>query len=150
MSEPGSPHQSLHHRLVAGLVGLMLGLSSLLCGVGVVTLLPGFGVSDDSNGGGVTILIVLGLLTPMLLLLVAATTSLFVFAFTGRRGPMIHQGCLKVLTVVCGTGVSLMFVASLLSRNWSGSLGALGLGVQMLGIFLPGLAFSRHSKHHEV
>jgi len=147
MSYPRNALPSLAYRLPAGLFGLLLGLSTL--GSGFLVLFLCFTPGEGPNNEDGMLFIAVGLFSAMAIVLAGSASSMFVFAFTGRRGPLIHQGSLKVLVLVFGTAVSVVFVGSVLGRDWSGALRAVGLGVELLGIFLAGLVFDRRSESDE-
>ena len=146
MPAPWNAPPPLAFRLFAGLLGLLLGLSTLLCCLGLLSI---FGLGEDLEGGSGTLFVVVAVCTPMVLVLAGATSALFVFAFTGRRGPLIHQGSLRVLIVVVGTGLSVVLVGSLLAGDWFAALRLLGIGVELAGLFFLGSAFETRRRSRE-
>lgn len=134
----------LLYRLAAGLFGIFLGLSSVVCGGLVLFTLSQLG--EDPNGGDGILFLAAGLFTPMTLVLGGSTSAMFVYAFSGRRGPMIHQGALRVALVVLGIAGLAVFIASVLERNWAGILGVVGVWAEMFGLLLGGVVFGSDPK----
>lgn len=144
MSDPLNPPPPLAYRVLAGLFGLLLGLSTLVSAVLVMFLVSKLG--EGSDGIDPVLLASVGLFAPMTFMLAGSTSSMALFALTGRRGPLIHQGSLRALIVTFGCVLSVMFVGSILGGDWSEAFQVLCLAVEMLALFLGGLVFGNRSE----
>lgn len=124
MVDRAVPSPSLGSRIAFGAFGLvLLGAAAL---AGFFALTP-WGL--DSSARDVTGLIIVALFTPMALVLASAAWSMLVFAFVGRRGPLIHRGA----TAVCGAVIVLLMavvaVLALVDGEIGEAIDLVGLGV---------------------